>query len=623
MTDTQGKASKPVADPMTATENMAQAYALAQEAWTYYLQTHADGSAANPDPYNLAPALADLQKAMIEKPEKMIEAGIDLWHRQATLWTNALAQAAGVEPKPMPGLDNAGPGNAAKDKRFADEEWDKNIVFSYLKQSYLLSSNWMRDTVINTDKSLPPEEQQKLEFFAERFSEAMSPSNVFAMNPQVLKTTAEEGGANIVRGMRQMLKDLKRGKGDLLISQTDMTAFEVGRNIAVTPGQVVFRNDLFELIQYTPTTETVHETPLLIAPPWINKFYIMDLNEKKSLVRWLVAQGYTVFMISWRNPEPAKGTGKKIERTFSDYVTEGLYPALDAVIAETGVKSVNVGGYCIGGTMLATALAHMAQTGDKRIKAATFFTAQADFVKGGDLRILIDDKILNDLEKESKKAGGVIDARHMAQAFNMLRGNELIWNYVVNNYYLGKEPSAFDLLYWNADSTHMPAKCHLAYLRDYYRDNALAEGKMTLDGKPLDLAKVKTPIYSICAREDHIAPAESVFRGVKLFGGPVQLVVGGSGHIAGVINPPDPNRVKYQYWKNTASKADWPETLAEWLEDATETPGSWWPDWDKWLTRKSGKKVDAREPGATLGVIEPAPGSYVRVRSDMPVGDAA
>ncbi len=618
MSDKPEQRTKASTDPMVAAENMAQAYALAQETWAYYMQTHADGKASNPDPYNLGPSIADLQKSMIEKPEAMIEAGIDLWHRQATLWTNALAQAAGVEPKPVPGLDTA-----SKDKRFADDDWNNHAVFSYLKQSYLLSSSWMRDTVVKADKSLPPEDQQKLEFFAERFSEAMSPSNVFAMNPQVLKATAEEGGANIVRGMRQMLKDMKRGKGELLISQTDMNAFEVGKNIAVTPGEVIFRNDLFELIQYTPTTEKVHETPLLIAPPWINKFYIMDLNEKKSMVRWLVAQGYTVFMISWRNPEPAKGTGRKIERTFEDYITEGLYPALDAVIEETGAKSVNVGGYCIGGTMLATALAHMAQTGDKRIKAATFFTAQADFVKGGELRILLDDKILNELEKESKEAGGVIDARHMAQAFNMLRGNELIWNYVVNNYYLGKEPSAFDLLYWNADSTHMPAKCHLAYLRDYYRDNALAEGKMTLGGKTLDLGKVKTPIYSICARDDHIAPAESVFRGVKLYGGPVHLVVGGSGHIAGVINPPDPNRVKYQYWTNDRPQSEWPETLAEWLEDAVETPGSWWPDWDKWLSKKSGKKIAARKPGSTLGPIEPAPGSYVRVRSDEPVEDAA
>ncbi len=618
MSDTpQHEAGRSV-DPITAAENMAQAYALAQEAWAYYMQTHADGKASNPDPYNLGPAIADLQKSMIEKPEAMVEAGIDLWHRQAMLWTNAIAQAAGVEPRPVPGIETGG-----KDKRFADDDWNNHAVFSYLRQSYLLASGWMRDTVVKTDKSLPPEEQQKLEFFAERFSEAMSPSNVFAMNPQVLKTTAEEGGANIVRGMRQMLKDMKRGKGELLISQTDLNAFEVGRNIAVTPGEVVFRNDLFELIQYSPTTQKVHQTPLLIAPPWINKFYIMDLNEKKSMVRWLVAQGYTVFMISWRNPEPARGEGERIERTFRDYVTEGLYPALDAVIEETGAKSVNVGGYCIGGTMLATALAHMAQTGDKRIKAATFFTAQADFVKAGDLRILIDDKLLNDLEKESQRAGGVIDARHMAQAFNMLRGNELIWSYVVNNYYLGKEPSAFDLLYWNADSTHMPAKCHLAYLRDYYRDNALAEGKMTLDGETLDLGKVRTPVYSICAREDHIAPAESVFRGVKLFGGPVHLVVGGSGHIAGVINPPDPSRVKYQYWTSDTPQTEWPDTLAEWLETATETPGSWWPDWNRWLAGKSGRKVAARIPGATLGAIEPAPGSYVRVRSDEPVEDAA
>ncbi len=602
----------PVQAATVAAENMANAYALAQEAWTYYLEKHADGQGQNPDPYNLAPALADLQKAMLENPETLIEAGIDMWHQQATLWTNALAQIAGAEPQPVKGL-----ANAAKDKRFADEEWDNNIVFSYLKQSYLLASTWMRDTVAKGDQSLPEDERKKLEFFTERFAEAMSPSNVFAMNPQVLKATSDEQGGNIVRGMRQMLKDMKRGDGELWISQTDMTAFEVGKNIAITPGSVIFQNELFQLIQYAPTTEQVHETPLLIAPPWINKFYIMDLNEKKSLVRWLTAQGFTVFMISWRNPEPHK----RRHFDFPDYVTEGLYKALDVVIAETGAKSVNTVGYCIGGTMLSTGLAHMAKTGDKRIKSATFFTAQADFVKGGDLRIFIDDKTLASMEEESERAGGVIGARHMAQAFNMLRGNELIWSYVVNNYYLGKEPTAFDLLYWNADSTHMPAKCHLSYLKDYYRDNKLAEGKMELLGETLELGAVKTPIYSVCAREDHIAPAESVFRGARLFGGPVKLVVGGSGHIAGVINPPNPDKVKYQYWTNPAAKSKWPGTLEEWLDGAKETPGSWWPDWAAWLAKKSGKKVDPREPGAVNGIIEPAPGSYVRVRADKPVDE--
>ena len=592
----------PFATAATTAENMTQAYALAQEAWAYYLSTHADGRAADLDPYNIAPALADLQKAMMSDPKAMIDASIDLWQKQAMLWTNAMAGLAGIEPE----------GAAGKpDKRFASDEWDSNIVFNYLRQSYQLSSSWLRDAVHTVDESLPEDERKKLEFFTERFAEAMSPRNVFAMNPDVLKATAEENGANIVRGLRQMLQDMKRGDGELWISQTDMNAFEVGKNIAVTPGSVVFQNDLIQLIQYAPATDQVRETPILFAPPWINKFYILDLNEKKSMIRWMVAQGYTVFVISWRNPEAG---GK--ERDFEDYVTEGFYEALDAVIAETGVKRVNCVGYCIGGTMLSTALAHMAQTGDDRVKSATFFTAQADFVKAGDLRVFIDDKMLNAMAEEGKRSKGVIGAQTMSQAFNMLRGNELIWDYVVNNYYLGKEPSAFDLLYWNADSTRMPAKCHISYLRRYYRDNALAEGEMELGGHRLDLGAVKTPIYSVSAREDHIAPAESVYRSMKLFGGPVKFVVGGSGHIAGVVNPPDPNRVKYQYWTNPAAKSKWPETIEAWLEAAKETPGSWWPDWDAWLAKKSGKMVPARQPGTNLEIIEPAPGSYVKVRSD-------
>lgn len=604
-TQSDSTAPDPFVTAATTAENMTQAYALAQEAWAYYLSKHADGRGKDIDPYNIAPAMADLQKAVLSDPKAMIDASIDLWQKQAMLWTNAMSSMAGIEP------DTGKKGDGKVDKRFASQEWDSNVVFNYLRQSYQLSSGWLRDAVHQVDESLPEDERKKLEFFTERFAEAMSPRNVFAMNPDVLKATAEENGGNIVRGLRQMLKDMKRGDGELWISQTDMNAFEVGRNIAVTPGSVVFRNDLFELIQYSPTTEEVHETPILFAPPWINKFYILDLNEKKSMIRWMVAQGYTVFVTSWRNPEAG---GK--ERDFEDYVTEGLYEALDAVIEETGVKQVNCVGYCIGGTMLSTALAHMAQTGDKRIKSATFFTAQADFVKAGDLRVFIDDKMLNAMAEEGKRSKGVIGAQTMSQAFNMLRGNELIWDYVVNNYYLGKEPSAFDLLYWNADSTRMPAKCHISYLRRYYRDNALAEGTMELDGHKLDLGAVKTPIYSICAREDHIAPAESVYRSVKLFGGPVKLVVGGSGHIAGVVNPPDPNRVKYQYWTNSMAKSKWPESIGEWLESATETPGSWWPDWDAWLAKKSGKMVPARQPGTKLDIIEPAPGSYVKARSD-------
>ena len=615
MADTQNTEIDPVKAMASAgemTENMAKAQQLAQEAWALYTKKHSSTEIeADPDPFNIMPALADLQKNMVENPDHVVESAIDLWSRQAMLWTNTIAAMGGVEATPVKGLENAD-----KDRRFKGEAWQSNAAFTYLKQSYLLASSVMRDSVSRLDTELPENERMKLEFFTDRFVEAMSPSNVFAMNPEVMQTTMDENGANVVRGMKQMLKDMKRGDGDLLISQTDMQAFEVGKNIAVTPGKVVYQNDLIQLIQYEPTTEKVHARPLLIAPPWINKFYILDLNEQKSFIRWIVAQGYTVFVISWVNPTPGG-----VERDFEDYISEGFYKAVDAALEETGQKSVNAVGYCIGGTMLSCALAHMAQHGDKRVNSATFFTAQADFEKAGELKVFVDDKSLEQMKKDSEKQGGVLSAQEMAQAFNMLRGNELIWNYVINNYYMGREPTAFDLLYWNADSTRMPGKCHISYLRDFYRDNALAKGHLRMLDTDLDLGKIKTPIYSICAKEDHIAPAESVFRTVKLYGSPVRFIVGGSGHIAGVVNPPREDKPKYQYWTNDTEKADWPETVSEWLEGAEETPGSWWPDYDKWLSKKSGKKVPAREPGATLGVIEDAPGSYVRVRSDSPVED--
>ena len=603
-------------EPFVATaelaENMTEAQRIAQEIWSVYTEKQVEDGVQDPDPFNIMPALADLQQNIIEHPETVVETAVDLWGRQAMLWTNMIAEMAGVEPKPIKGLENAD-----KDRRFKDDAWESNALFTYLKQSYLVGSSLMRDTIKRADADLPKEERDKLEFFTDRFVEALSPSNMFAMNPQVLEATAEEHGANIVRGMKQMLHDLKRGDGDLLISQTDMDAFEVGENIAVTPGKVVFQNDLLQLLQYEPTTKQVYERPILFAPPWINKFYILDLNEKKSLIRWLVSEGFTVFVISWRNPEP-----NGIERDFKDYITEGFYQALDKVLEETGQEDANVVGYCIGGTMLFTALAHMAREGDKRAHTATFFTAQADFEKAGDLKVFVDDKSLEQMEDKAERQGGVLDASEMSQAFNMLRGNELIWNYVVSNYYLGKEPTAFDLLYWNADSTRMPAKCHIAYLRDFYRDNALAAGELALFGdEPLDLSKVKLPVYSVSAREDHIAPAESVFRSMKLLGSTVRFIVGGSGHIAGVVNPYDPEKTKYQYWSSRTAKAKWPDTVEEWIDDAKETAGTWWPDWSKWLSERSGKKVKARKPGAKLGTIEDAPGSYVKVRSDNPVDD--
>jgi polyhydroxyalkanoate synthase len=397
---------------------------------------------------------------------------------------------------------------------------------------------------------------------------------------------------------------LERGKGQLAIRQTDMEYFEVGRNIATTPGKVVYRNDLLELIQYVPTTEQQYEIPLLIFPPWINKFYILDLQPTNSFVKWATAQGYTVFVASWVNPD-----GERAKKTFEDYMREGIFDGLDAVEKATGSKKTNVIGYCIGGTLLSATLAYMAAKGDDRINSATFFAAQADFSEAGDLQVFIDDEQLQSMEEMMRASGGYLDGSKMATTFNMLRSNDLIWSFVVNNYLLGKDPMRFDLLYWNADATRMPIAMHMFYLRECYKNNNLAKGKMELGGVTLDLSKVKVPVFLQSAREDHIAPYRSVYKSTKLFGGPITFMMAGSGHIAGVINHPDAK--KYQHWTNEKL----PATVEDWIAGATETPGSWWNYWDKWLSAKSGSKVAARVPGdRKLKVIEDSPGSYVKMK---------
>src|SRR6185312_8153774 len=373
------------------------------------------------------------------------------------------------------------------------------------------------------------------------------------------------------KGLEHLLEDLERGGGDVAIRQTK-DAFKVGENIALTPGKVVFRNELIELLQYEPTTEQVYETPLLIFPPWINKFYILDLRPENSFIRWAVSRGYTVFVASWVNPDQ-----RLAKRTFEDYMREGIFAGLDAVQAATGATKINCIGYCIGGTLLSVTLAYMAAKGDARVNSATFFAAQADFSEAGDLQIFIDEEQLAAMKQQMENAGGVLEGGKMATTFNMLRANDLIWGFVVNNYLLGKEPAPFDLLYWNSDTTRMPLKLHLDYLRQCYRDNALAEAQMRLGGERLNIAKVKTPVFFQAAREDHIAPAVSVYKGAKLFGGPVTFMLAGSGHIAGVVNPPA--AAKYQHWTNDAL----PASLDEWLAGAAEHSGSWWPVWDAWL----------------------------------------
>ena len=432
------------------------------------------------------------------------------------------------------------------------------------------------------------------------------PTNFVLTNPEVLRETLRSNGENLVRGLDNLLVDLERGHGQLSIRQTTDN-FVVGRDIATTPGKVMFRNELFELLQYTPTTKLAYETPLLIFPPWINKFYILDLQPKNSFVKWAVDRGYTVFVVSWVNPDPSLA-----EKGFEDYMREGIFAALDAVEKATGQRQVNTIGYCIAGTLLAATLAYIAASGEykDRIKSATFLAAQVDFSQSGDLQVFVDDAQLAAMEKQMRAAGGVLEGSKMALTFNMLRANDLIWSFVVNNYLLGKEPVPFDLLYWNSDTTRMPLKLHLAYLRECYRDNALAQAQMMLGGQRLNVTKIKTPAFFQAAKEDHIAPAVSVYNGAKLFGGPVKFMLAGSGHIAGVINPPAAG--KYQHWTNDAL----PATLEEWQAGATEHPGSWWPAWDAWLAPRSGEKIPAPKPGdGELNLLGDAPGSYVLVKA--------
>jgi polyhydroxyalkanoate synthase len=586
--------------------NMAEVFDVSSQIWKTFLaaQTESGGSAANPDPLNAWPTLAEVYRTMWDNPKQVADMTIEYWAAQNALWQQSMLKWLGAdvgEPLDLPHMAKA-------DKRFAHKEWSENAVFEYIKQSYLLTSGWLQDTV-GTVGDMDPKERKKAAFLTRNFVEAMNPANFFALNPEVLEATADQKGENLVRGLKMMLADLERGKGKLLIRQTDMDAFEVGRNTAVSPGAVVWQNKILQLIQYAPLTEKVYAKPLLIIPPWINKYYVLDLNPKKSMVKWLVEQGHTVFMISWVNPDE-----RQAGETWESYITDGASAAIDKVLEETGQKSLHVASYCIGGTLTGTMLAHMGRTGDKRVASATFFTAQLDFEDAGELQIFVDEETIGVIGDEMEK--GFMPADRMANAFNMLRANDLIWGYIVSNYMLGKEPFPFDLLYWNADSTAMPARVHHFYLEQFYIRNAFAKGHLKIDGHLARLGDIRTPVYHVATKEDHIAPAHSVYRGAKeMTHADVRFVLSGSGHIAGVVNPPVLG--KYQFWTNPDMTH---RSLETWLRDAEETPGSWWPDWDAWLKARSGRMVAARTPGANLGVIEPAPGSYVKVRFDRPGG---
>lgn len=553
------------------------------------------------DPLNVGEAFQEMMKGLAADPGTVMQRQFNLWGDYAKLMATMSRRMAGEEVKPA-----VNP--APSDKRFVHPAWDENLMLDFVKQSYLVFSRWLESTISELD-GMDEHEKAKAEFFTKQFTDAFSPSNFAMLNPEVVEATIESKGENLLKGLKTLLEDLDRGHGELAIRQADLSYFKLGENIATTPGKVVFQNDIMQLIQYAPTTEEVANTPMLICPPWINKFYILDLQAKNSFIKWLVDQGRTVFVVSWVNPGP-----ELRHKTFEDYIKEGLFEALDAVKKATGEKKVDTIGYCIGGTMLSTALALMAKRGDNRINSATFFTAQADFTEAGDLLLFVDDEQLDAIEKQMDAAGGVLEGRAMANTFNMLRSNDLIWSFVIDNYMKGKDPARFDLLFWNSDATRMPKNVHLFYLREFYQNNRLAKGDMVMDGENLDLSEVNIPIFMQAGETDHIAPAPSVYKTANLYasGGndKVTYMLAGSGHIAGVVNHPDKH--KYHHSINSAL----PPTLEAWQADAERHAGSWWPYWIKWLDKMSKGKVPARIPGAgELDVIEDAPGGYVQVKA--------
>ncbi|OAF05628.1 class I poly(R)-hydroxyalkanoic acid synthase [Bradyrhizobium centrolobii] len=513
------------------------------------------------------------------------------------LWGAAARRMAGqdVAPAIVP---------SPRDKRFADPEWKSNQFFDFVMQLYLLTTKWAQELVHDAE-GLDPHTRRKAEFYVQQVTNALSPSNFVLTNPEVLRETVASNGENLARGLKMLAEDIAAGKGMLKIRQSNPDNLVVGVNMATTPGKVIYQNEMMQLIQYEPTTEKVLRTPLLIVPPWINKFYILDLKPEKSYIKWCVDQGITVFVISWVNPDKRLGN-----KSWEDYMKEGPLTAMDVIEKATGEMKVHTAGYCVGGTMLATTLAWLAEKRRQRVTSATFFAAQVDFTHAGDLLVFVDEEQIAALEHDMK-AAGVLEGSKMAMAFNMLRSNDLIWSYVVSNYLKGQQPSAFDLLHWNSDATRMTSANHSYYLRNCYLENRLSAGTMVLDNTLLDLSKVKVPVYNLATREDHIAPAESVLYGSQFFGGPVKYVLSGSGHIAGVVNPPASN--KYQYWTNDNIKD---ANVAQWMKGAVEHKGSWWPDWRQWLGELDPEEVPARAVGSdALPPIEDAPGSYVRVRA--------
>jgi polyhydroxyalkanoate synthase len=555
-------------------------------------------SAAVRDEMGIARAFMDLYAKMAADPAVMASVTMNWWMDSMRLWQSSWMKMMGMASAPV-----AEP--AKGDARFKDDDWSQHFLFDYIKQSYLIAARHIQHAVASVE-GLPADSEKKVAFFTRQYVDALSPSNFLLTNPQVLRETLSSGGQNLVKGLNNLLNDIEKGGGELRISMTDETAFKLGENVATTPGKVVFQNDLMQLIQYEPTTKEVYQRPLVIIPPWINKYYILDLREKNSFIRWAVAQGHTVFVISWVNPD-----ARLAQKGFEDYMLEGALGALDAVEKVTGERRVNFIGYCLGGTLLGAALAYLAQKGDDRVGAATFFVSLLDFSQPGELGVFIDEEQVASLERKMNERG-YLEGSEMAGTFNLLRSNDLVWSFVVNNYLMGKDPFPFDLLYWNADSTRMPARMHSFYLRNMYIRNLMGvPGGIELAGVPIDLGAVKIPSYFISTAEDHIAPWKTTYKGARYLGGPVRFVLGGSGHIAGIVNPPAAK--KYQYYTNDALAA----SADEWFQGATAHPGSWWEDWQAWMAQRNADepKVPARKPGdGALKVLEDAPGSYAKLR---------
>ncbi len=552
------------------------------------------------DPTSLVRGFSDLTARMMAEPQRILELQGKFWNDYMSLWQTTAQKMMGqsaddvIEP-------------AKGDRRFKGEDWNNNPPFDHIKQAYLLASKFTLEAVRQTD-GLEEKTAEKVEFYTRQFIDALAPTNFLATNPEVIRETVETGGANLLKGLSNLLDDLERGKGRLRIKMTDLDRFKLGENVAVSKGAVVFQNDLMQLLQFSPTTEQVFKRPLLIMPPWINKYYILDLRESNSFIKWAVDQGHTVFVISWVNPDE-----RLSDKSFEDYIVEGPLAALDAIEAATGERDVKAIGYCIGGTLLAATLAYMAKVGDERIKTATFFTTMVEFSKPGELGVFIDDEQIRSLEQQMDEKG-YMEGATMAEVFNMLRASDLIWSFVINNYLMGKDPFPFDLLYWNSDSTRMPKVMHSYYLREMYQRNLLAQpGGLKLLGESIDLRDINIPVYILSTLEDHIAPWKATYAATQMYQGKVRFVLGKSGHIAGVVNPPDAN--KYGYW--VGKEGEYPEDPEEWHATVGEArDGSWWNDWNSWNRRYSRQMVAAREPGdGELKVIELAPGSYVKMKA--------